>query len=481
MTGPDAAHAVAPRDGAERAASAVAPRAVRFLRDWLTRVSYSSLYPLVTGGELVARSAERAASSLARLTGLAPEERAALTLFALGGELDPGTALGTAGGAVAPLLESGLLVGGEGGPLATRGFVVVPVLGGLLATGMPPGSRRSRAAADRTGDPEGIGASAYLGPDSLRLAATLPDARHRRVLDLGTGSGIQGLLAVRDPAEVVATDVDERSLELAATNVLLNETPHPVRVVRSDCYDALDGERFDLVVALPPYVPSVEGSSLRSTVSAGRDGLDVVRRVLAGAREHLTGDGSLVVRCQLLAADDGPLLVRELDGLTRGCDVRVVLGAPHPLQPYAAELAASISAERSIGDYASLYASFLCSLRSLGATGVSSATIEATAVRGPGTVRVVAPRAGVGRPHASRGLVLELDAASRVARSDRVAPVLLDGPSAALLAAVDGQRDVEQLVAQAWGTVPEESRRDVLDQARSRLSQLATLGLVEPG
>lgn len=466
-----------------------APGAMRALARLLRSVGYPRLYPLVTGGALFAPTSAAGEATLAGLVGLTDEERATLALFSLGAVAPHMVADARSGdalhGVVRALQSCGLVHGGPGERLATSGWVVAPALGGLLLTGRPPSYSSPSASGDH---PDGLGASAYLGPDSLTFAASIPDARGLHVLDLGAGCGIQGLLAARGASEVLLSDVEERSLELAALNALLNDTPHPVRYALSDCFDALAGETFDLVVTLPPYVPAAPGTRLRSTVAAGPDGLGVIRRVLAGAVAHLRPGGTLVARCQLICDDRGPILLRELGALSSGLAVRLTLGETHPLQPYVAELAASVAAHGGAESFAAAYAAYQASLRGLGATGVCGATVEATRTAcepdsgrdSHAPVRVVAAPGPRTRLAPAPGLVLEADPTARVARADGVGAVLLDGPSAALLAAVDGRRGPGELAEHAWGSPRGASGPDLTDQARARLAQLARHGLVTP-
>lgn len=129
--------------------------------------------------------------------------------------------------------------------------------------------------------------------------------RVRSVLDLCTGSGcIAVATAVSLPtAAVTAADVDPRALEVAQANVERHHLTGRVRVVESDLFDALAGERFDLIVSNPPYVDAGEMGALapeyhhepRSALAAGHDGLDVVLRILVDAADHLEHGGQLIV------------------------------------------------------------------------------------------------------------------------------------------------------------------------------------------
>lgn len=124
-------------------------------------------------------------------------------------------------------------------------------------------------------------------------------------LDLCTGSGCLAILIahVFPNAQVVGADLSEDALAVARRNVDDYGLGDRVELLRSDVFDGLQGRRFDLIVSNPPYVTAAAMGTLpaeylhepRMALAAGDDGMDVVRRILAGAREHLTDDGLLVV------------------------------------------------------------------------------------------------------------------------------------------------------------------------------------------
>ena len=126
----------------------------------------------------------------------------------------------------------------------------------------------------------------------------------RRALDLCTGSGcLAVLLALAFPkATVAATDLSAAALQVARKNVNQYKLKRRVRLLRSDLFAALEGERYDLMVTNPPYVdtrtlrrlPPEYDYEPSAALTAGRDGLDFVRRILADARSHLNPRGLLV-------------------------------------------------------------------------------------------------------------------------------------------------------------------------------------------
>lgn len=126
-----------------------------------------------------------------------------------------------------------------------------------------------------------------------------------RILDLCTGSGCIGIACAYEfpDAEVVLADLSYDALEVANLNIEQHELEGRVYTVQSDGFAGLPGQRFDLIVSNPPYVDLEDFASMPDEyqhepelgLACGDDGLDLVRRMLAEAADHLTDDGLLVV------------------------------------------------------------------------------------------------------------------------------------------------------------------------------------------
>ena len=131
------------------------------------------------------------------------------------------------------------------------------------------------------------------------------DAELRQVLDLCTGSGCLAILLAHayPEARVVGVELSEDALAIAQRNVEEYGLEQQVELVRSNLFSGLAGQRFDLILSNPPYVTQQAMDSLpaeylhepRMALAAGDDGMDIVRRILAEARQHLTPEGVLVV------------------------------------------------------------------------------------------------------------------------------------------------------------------------------------------
>ena len=114
------------------------------------------------------------------------------------------------------------------------------------------------------------------GTRLLVESMTLPEKG--RVLDLGCGIGVIGIVAAKlNPAlEVWMTDVNSRAVSLAESNAKRNRVKATVR--QGSLYEPVGGLKFDLVITNPP-------------MSAGIDA--VVRPIIEGAPAHLVGGGAL--------------------------------------------------------------------------------------------------------------------------------------------------------------------------------------------
>ncbi|MDR2451649.1 MAG: 50S ribosomal protein L3 N(5)-glutamine methyltransferase [Candidatus Accumulibacter sp.] len=126
-----------------------------------------------------------------------------------------------------------------------------------------------------------------------------------RVLDVGTGSGCLAILAAEafPEAAVDALDLSPDALAVARINVEEYDLENRIRLIESDAFSALSGERYDLILANPPYVdaesmlrlPDEYRREPRLALEGGEDGLDLVRLLLAQAARHLQPDGLLIV------------------------------------------------------------------------------------------------------------------------------------------------------------------------------------------
>ena len=142
-----------------------------------------------------------------------------------------------------------------------------------------------------------------------------------RVADVGTGSGAVAItLALRAPQiEVWASDTCARALDVASLNA--ERLGARVHLVRGDLLDGLPRD-LDLIVANLPYLapdtPGYEHEPPAAVYSSG-DGLDHYRRLIAGAGDHLSAAGGVLIQFHgdVLEAERSelPWLVGRLESL----------------------------------------------------------------------------------------------------------------------------------------------------------------------
>jgi len=134
------------------------------------------------------------------------------------------------------------------------------------------------------------------------LDAWLSD-RTQRVLDLCTGNGSLAVIAAMAYPEVtvVASDVSADALAVARLNVERHRLADRITLVASDLFEKLPG-RYDLILCNPPYVNDASMAALPAeyraepalALAGGADGMDLIRRIVAEAADHLS-DGAVLV------------------------------------------------------------------------------------------------------------------------------------------------------------------------------------------
>ena len=124
-------------------------------------------------------------------------------------------------------------------------------------------------------------------------------------LDLCTGSGCLAILMAHTfPGALIdAVDLSADALAVAARNVSEYGLQDHLTLIESNLFEKLAGRRYDLILSNPPYVTDQSMAELPPeyrhepplALAAGSDGMDIVRRILSSAKNHLTDDGLLMV------------------------------------------------------------------------------------------------------------------------------------------------------------------------------------------
>ena len=302
------------------------PEAIAELRTAFDRLGYDAAQQAFRPDYWTSPFPHREAFA-ATLADLPPALATALRLFALADPVGLDEAEASLGrGAVEAALATGLLVVAEDGTVGTGGFSVVSRLGTLAVVSTNPYYPGFKA----------DNADVYAGPDSFalasqldRLAPTLPAAG--RALDLCCGGGIAGLgLAMRRPGQTwTGVDLAPAAVEAAAFNAALNGVAHRYAAVAGDLYAPLVGERFDLIVCNPPFIPVPPGHAFPGYGTGGEDGLALLRPILDGLRRHLSDGGRAVIYAEGIGDAAGPTIRDDLARVARrdGLDAELLVVA----------------------------------------------------------------------------------------------------------------------------------------------------------
>ncbi|BBJ42682.1 transferase [Streptomyces antimycoticus] len=206
-----------------------------------------------------------------------------------------------------------------GGPEGQEWWIVSDLgcaVGGAGGIGGPGGARGRE---DRSRLVLGVGGA------STTLAGLTVPAPVGRVLDLGTGSGIQALHAGRHATRVTATDRNPRALAIARLTLALSGAPEP-DLREGSLFEPVGDETYDLIVSNPPFVispRSPEGSELVYR-EGGMSGDDLCRTLVQQSAAHLADGGW----CQLLAnwqhIEGEDWRERVASWVPSGCDAWIV-------------------------------------------------------------------------------------------------------------------------------------------------------------
>ncbi|MGD0572205.1 MAG: peptide chain release factor N(5)-glutamine methyltransferase [Sedimentisphaerales bacterium] len=155
------------------------------------------------------------------------------------------------------------------------------------------------------------------------------------VCDLCTGSGCVAVAIARNFANcrIVATDISDAALAVAEKNVAKHGLMNRIKLLQGDLFEpviaGLGPAKFDLIVCNPPYVsepeyeklaPNVKDFEPKSALTAGNDGLDIIKKIIADTGQHLKPTGTLMLE---IGNEQGNAVRNLLETAGRFSDVNI--------------------------------------------------------------------------------------------------------------------------------------------------------------
>jgi release factor glutamine methyltransferase len=135
--------------------------------------------------------------------------------------------------------------------------------------------------------------------DSFLFAENLDVKVDERVLDMGTGCGLLGILSAKITREVVGVDINPYALRCAKRNAELNKVLNRISFIQGDLFSPFkETEHFDLILFNAPYLPQKENGPLswiERAWAGGINGRSVIDAFLSKAITHLSKNGRILL------------------------------------------------------------------------------------------------------------------------------------------------------------------------------------------
>jgi len=126
--------------------------------------------------------------------------------------------------------------------------------------------------------------------DSYLLLEQVKKHSRGKVLEIGTGTGIQAIEASKKSAGVTAADIDEEALAVAKANAKKENAK--IRFIKSDLFQNVKG-KYDLIIFNAPYLPK-DDRFPDLALDGGKKGYELLQRFLEKANDHLSTNGKML-------------------------------------------------------------------------------------------------------------------------------------------------------------------------------------------
>jgi len=120
------------------------------------------------------------------------------------------------------------------------------------------------------------------------------DLEGKKVLDMGTGSGILAIEASKEGANVVAADINPEAIDFAINKAKTQGLDENIEFIESDLFKNVESV-FEFIFFNPPYLPGQKGIGDEEIWYGGEKGIELTRKFLESSREYLSENGKLFV------------------------------------------------------------------------------------------------------------------------------------------------------------------------------------------
>jgi len=132
--------------------------------------------------------------------------------------------------------------------------------------------------------------------DSFLLQKYVKIRAKGKILDLGSGSGIQALTALKNTQDVIASDINEEAVS--------GLRKKGINAIKSNLFENIK-DKFDLIIFNPPYLPELKGEDkeLSKAISGGKKGHELIESFIKQAKNYLAVKGKILMVCSSLTGN----------------------------------------------------------------------------------------------------------------------------------------------------------------------------------
>lgn len=249
--------------------------------------------------------------------------------------------------------------------LIGNGYVLLPVNDLFLIVSLPSSYSNTKSKFS----------DIYIGQDSMRLQQMLINKHFHKVLDLCSGSGVQGLHYSKFSDEIRAVELNDNAVIAAILNAKINGCLN-YKINKGDLYQELPkGTKFDCIISNPPYVPIPKDIEVAMCGDGGEDGMDIAKRIIDGYGEYLQPGGYAYMVLECVGDEDEPYILNYFRERLKTGEINVSIINKSTVIAQAAA-SAKLACGKDENSYSYYLEKWFDLFRRINATSIYAVTIE---------------------------------------------------------------------------------------------------------